>query len=123
VSVLLVCLSGYLRYRAPRQRQRSLEERKRAIQEQMELDALKQQQRARQAWGMVGILRGAVHAAREPMDQEAASPRVTGTVAAEGQEVNVAPAVPLPPPSALPMAWPRLPTTPASTPSNGHYRP
>src|SRR5215469_14989837 len=30
VSVLLVCLSGYLRYRAPRQRVQSLEERKRA---------------------------------------------------------------------------------------------
>src|SRR5262245_29766549 len=47
VSVLLVCLSGYLRYRAPRRRVQSLEERKRAIAEQMELAALRRQ--ARQA--------------------------------------------------------------------------
>ena len=132
VSVLLVCLSGYLRYRAPRQRRRSLDERKRALQEQMELDALKQRQRAQQARGMVGILRSAVHAAREPVDQEAASAaEVRGTAAAEGQEVTAALAAPLPPPSApLPMAWPRMftvPTTPAkassSTSSNGHRRP
>ena len=39
VSVLLVCLSGYLRYRAPRHKQvLSLEERKQAIKDQMELD-------------------------------------------------------------------------------------
>jgi hypothetical protein len=122
VSVLLVCLSGYLRYRAPRQRQRSLEERKRAIQEQMELDALRQQQRARQARGMMGILRGAVQAARGPVDPEAA-PTVTRTVAAEGQEVSAVPAVPLSPASPLPMAWPRLsttPATPATTASNSH---
>jgi hypothetical protein len=33
VSVFLVCLSGYLRYRAPRQDTRTLEEKKRALQE------------------------------------------------------------------------------------------
>lgn len=64
VSVLLVCLSGYLRYRAPRKRMQSLDERKLAIQEAMELAALRQQQRAQQAQGAIGILRGAMQAAR-----------------------------------------------------------
>jgi hypothetical protein len=64
VSVLLVCLSGYLRYRAPRKRVQSLDERKQAIQEAMELATLKQQQRAQQAQGAIGILRGAMQAAR-----------------------------------------------------------
>jgi hypothetical protein len=59
VSVLLVCLSGYLRYRAPRHDERSLEERKRAIQEQMELEALKAQQRAQRVAGAVGLVRDA----------------------------------------------------------------
>src|SRR5215470_13243997 len=63
VSVLLVCLSGYLRYRAPRKQTLSLEERKRAIEEQMELDALKAKQRAQQAQGAVGLLRGVAQAA------------------------------------------------------------
>src|SRR5215472_16215560 len=125
VSVLLVCLSGYLRYRAPLRQIRSLEERKRAIQEQMELDALKQQQRAQQARGMVGILRGAMQAAREPMDEGAVAPQVAGTFPAEGQ-VTAVPAAPLSPLSApLPMAWRRMPTTPASAASpssNGHHR-
>jgi hypothetical protein len=66
VSVLLVCLSGYLRYRAPRQRQQSLAARKQAIQEAMELSALKQQQRVQQAQGAIGLLRSAVQAARGP---------------------------------------------------------
>lgn len=64
VSVLLVCLSGYLRYRAPRHDARTLDEKKRAIQEQMELDALKQQQRTQQARGAVNLLRGVANAAR-----------------------------------------------------------
>jgi hypothetical protein len=68
VSVLLVCLSGYLRYRAPRQRHQSLAARKQAIQEAMELAALKQQQRAQQAQGAIGLLRSAVQAAREPRE-------------------------------------------------------
>ncbi|HEX6818976.1 MAG TPA: hypothetical protein VF120_11430 [Ktedonobacterales bacterium] len=58
VSVLLVCLSGYLRYRAPRKAVRSLDERKRAIQEQMELEALKQQQRAQRAQAAIGLVKG-----------------------------------------------------------------
>ncbi|PWT76123.1 MAG: hypothetical protein C5B60_04430, partial [Chloroflexi bacterium] len=58
VSVLLVCLSGYLRYRAPRKQVLSLEERKRAIEEQIELDALKARQRTQQAQGAIGVLRG-----------------------------------------------------------------
>lgn len=58
VSVLLVCLSGYLRYRAPRKQTLSLEERTRAIEEQMTLDALKTRQRAQQAQGTIGLLRG-----------------------------------------------------------------
>jgi hypothetical protein len=44
--VLLICLSGYLRYRAPRRHAPSLEEQKRTIAEQMELAALRRQQRA-----------------------------------------------------------------------------
>jgi hypothetical protein len=64
ISVLLVCLSGYLRYRAPRKQAQSLDERKRAIEEQMELEALRQQQRAQQAQGAIGLLRGAMQAAR-----------------------------------------------------------
>jgi len=64
VSVLLVCLSGYLRYRAPRKQLLSLEERKRAIEEQMELDALKAKQRTQQAQGAIGIVRGMAQAAR-----------------------------------------------------------
>ena len=63
VSVLLVCLSGYLRYRAPRKQARSLDEQKRAIQEQMELEALKRQRRAQQAQGAVGLLKGMAQAA------------------------------------------------------------
>ena len=66
VSVLLVCLSGYLRYRAPRRRTPSLEEQKRVIAEQMELAALRRQQRAQQAQGAIGLLRGALEAARGP---------------------------------------------------------
>jgi len=64
VSVLLVCLSGYLRYRAPRRRMRSLDDQKQAIQEQMELAALKRQQRQAQAEGAIGLLRGALQTAR-----------------------------------------------------------
>src|SRR5215472_6489781 len=64
VSVLLVCLSGYLRYRAPRRRVQSLEEQKRAIQEQMELAALRRQAREAQAQGAIGLVRGALHSAR-----------------------------------------------------------
>ncbi len=64
VSVLLVCLSGYLRYRAPRRRVRSLDDQKQAIQEQMELAALKRQQRQAQAEGAIGLLRGALETAR-----------------------------------------------------------
>src|SRR5258705_11424853 len=64
VSVLLVCLSGYLRYRAPRKQRLSLEERKQAIREHIELDALKQQQRAQQARGAVSLLRSVAQAAR-----------------------------------------------------------
>jgi len=64
VSVLLVCLSGYLRYRAPRRRAPSLDEQKQVIQEQMELAALKRQQRQAQAEGAIGLLRGALQTAR-----------------------------------------------------------
>jgi hypothetical protein len=64
VSVLLVCLSGYLRYRAPRRHVQSLDAQKQAIQEQMELAALKRQQRQAQAEGAIGLLRGALQTAR-----------------------------------------------------------
>lgn len=66
VSVLLVCLSGYLRYRAPRKLARSLDERKRAIQEQMEIEALKQQQRTQRAQAAIGLVKGLTTAVRSP---------------------------------------------------------
>jgi hypothetical protein len=80
VSVLLVCLSGYLRYRAPRKRVQSLYERKQAIHEAMELATLKQRQRAQQAQGAIGILRGAVQAARGD------TPSTPAAVQAGGEE-------------------------------------
>src|SRR5215472_14936812 len=79
VSVLLVCLSGYLRYRAPRKQTLTLEQRKQAIKDQMELDGLKAQQRTQHAQGMIGMMRGMAEAARgaagaEPADVTSASP-------------------------------------------------
>jgi hypothetical protein len=97
VSVLLVCLSGYLRYRAPRKPARSLDEQKRAIQEQMELDALKRARRAQQAQGAVGLLKEMAQVARGEARGEQPSRDV--------EEVSAAPAVPLSTRgSALPMA-------------------
>jgi hypothetical protein len=122
VSVLLVCLSGYLRYRAPRKQLLSLEERKRAIEDQIELDALKAKQRTQQAQGAVGLLRGMAQAARGAPSPETAdrapnmppSARDHGPAgsAGEGNEVSAETAAPLsellPTPSALPMAWPTV---------------
>jgi len=64
ISVFLVCLSRYLRYRAPRKDMRSLDEKKRELSEQMELDALKQKHQAQQAAGMAAMVRGTIQAAR-----------------------------------------------------------
>jgi len=88
VSVFLVCLSGYLRYRAPRKAMATLDEQKRAIQEQMELAALKQQQRAQQAQGAISLLRGAVEAARGSGAgaDAAASPPLVSPTTAPGEE-------------------------------------
>jgi hypothetical protein len=120
VSVLLVCLSGYLRYRAPRKQVLSLEERKRAIEDQMELDALRAKQRAQQAQGAIGIVRGMAQAARgaPAADQskpvESASARASGQGKSQGEEeeVRAEEAAPLSSlvsvPSALPMAWPSM---------------
>jgi hypothetical protein len=83
VSVLLVCLSGYLRYRAPRRRTPSLEEQKRAIAEHMELAALRRQQRAQQTQGAIGLLRGAVEAALGSATGGGASPATPASSAAE----------------------------------------
>jgi hypothetical protein len=90
VSVLLVCLSGYLRYRAPRRRVPSLEEQKQAIQEQMELAALKRQQRQAQAEGAIGLLRGALETARA-----APAPTAARSVAHEESEGDADAATPL----------------------------
>src|SRR5215469_13227720 len=105
ISVLLVCLSGYLRYRAPRKQTLSLEERKRAIEEQMELDALRAQHRAQQAQGAIGIVRGMAEAARgapaERAEQESAVARAARDQgraepgAEEREEVRAEPAAPL----------------------------
>src|SRR5215469_12435528 len=115
VSVLLVCLSGYLRYRAPRKQNVSLEDRKRSIEEQMELDALRAKQRAQQARGAIGIVWGMAQAARgvpPPEAAKAALARDQVRTEAQGdeQEVRAEAAAPLsehvPVPAALPMAWP-----------------
>lgn len=55
VSVFLVCLSGYLRYQAPRKQQASLEEQKRMLKEQMELDAIKREARAKKVQGLAAL--------------------------------------------------------------------
>lgn len=116
VSVLLVCLSGYLRYRAPRKPAQSLDARKRAIYEQMELEALKRQRRAHQAQGAIGLFKGMAQAART---QNSANAQRSHPEA----EVSAAPAAPLPSTgSALPMAWPRI-ETPETTASNRHRAP
>ncbi len=117
--MLLVCLSGYLRYRAPRKQVLSLEERKRAIQEQMELDALKAKQRAQQAQGAIGIVRGMAQAARgapgAERSEQASEVRNRDSdepEAEEQEEVRAESAVPLselvPTPAGLPMAWPTV---------------
>src|SRR5215469_6305389 len=85
VSVLLVCLSGYLRYRAPRKQTLSLEQRKQAIQDQMELDALKARQRAQQAQGAVGLLRGMAQAARGVPAAERSEPAAARPPSERGQ--------------------------------------
>jgi len=92
VSVLLVCLSGYLRYRAPRRRVQSLDEQKQAIREQMELAALKRQQRQAQAEGAIGLLRGALQTARA---SAAPAQRTTRSVAQEESEGDADAATPL----------------------------
>lgn len=51
------------RYRKKPKDMRTLEQKSQAIREQMELDALLQQQRAQRMRGMVGAVRGAVTAA------------------------------------------------------------
>jgi hypothetical protein len=136
VSVLLVCLSGYLRYRAPRKQVLSLEERKRAIEEQMELDALKTKQRAQQAQGAIGIVRGMAQAVRGATPSEAPGPAATvspstrepGTTEGKEQEVSAEAAAPLsslvPVPSGLPMVWPtvRVAKEKTESPQNGRRR-
>jgi hypothetical protein len=64
IGVFLVCLSAFLRYRAPVVDRRTLAEKKRALEEQMELDALKTQARAQQARGIAALVRTTVVAAR-----------------------------------------------------------
>jgi hypothetical protein len=91
VSVLLVCLSGYLRYRAPRKRAQTLDERKQAIEEQMVLDELKTRQRAQQAQGAIGLFRGMAQAARG----ETATAATPAPLAPQ-EEVSANGATPLP---------------------------
>jgi class 3 adenylate cyclase len=61
----------------------TLAEQKRAIQEQMELAALKQQQRVQQAQGAIGLMRGAVEAALGSATSGDASPAMVASSAAE----------------------------------------
>src|SRR5215469_6204793 len=136
VSVLLVCLSGYLRYRAPRKQVLSLEERKRAIEEQMELDALRAKQRTQQAQGAVGLLRGVAQAARGAPPPEAPDPalardQMRAEAKSDEQEVRAEAAAPLSPivpvPAGLPMAWPAVRVAEhgegTEAPLNGRRRP
>jgi len=74
IGVFLVCLSAFLRYRAPVRDTRTLAEKKRQLAEQMELDALKTQARAQQARGLAALVRTTVAAAR---GQEGASDGAT----------------------------------------------
>lgn len=65
VSVGLVALSGLLRYTAPKKAiPASLEDQKRAIQDKMELDALKRQAKGQGLQGWVGVVKGAAQAAQ-----------------------------------------------------------
>jgi hypothetical protein len=64
VSVLLVCLSGYLHYPAPRHRVQSQEEQVRAIAEPIVLAALRRQARRAQAEGAIGHVREALQSVR-----------------------------------------------------------
>jgi hypothetical protein len=116
VSVLLVCLSGYLRYRAPRRRVQSLEERKRAIQEQMELATLRRHARQAQAQGAIGLVRGALQSARDlsqPAEPSRSGARAA-TAASDGREESEGG-----PSSATPLAWQSLAPTPAPAPAHG----
>jgi hypothetical protein len=136
VSVLLVCLSGYLRYRAPRRQVLSLEDRKRAIEEQMELDALKAKQRTQQAQGAIGIVRGMAQAARgapapelsesTPAVPQSAHDQEPAESADTEQEVSAAQATPLsslvPVPAGLPMAWPTVRVAEAGTEASHNGR-
>jgi hypothetical protein len=108
-----------LRYRAPRKQLLSLEERKRAIEDQIELDALKAKQRTQRAQGAVGLLRDMAQAAlgapspeianRAPNMPLPALDHGPAGSAGERKEVSAEAAAPLsehlPTPSALPMAW------------------
>ena len=99
-----------------------MEERKRAIEEQMELDALKAKQRAQRAQGAIGIVRGMAQAARgtpTPESSEQASPTPTAVrdrgqaePQVDEQGVRAEPAAPLaelvPSSAGLPMAWPSV---------------
>ncbi len=107
---------------SPRKQVLSLEERKRAIEEQMELDALKAKQRAQQAQGAIGIVRGMAQAARgtpTPESSEQASSTPTAVrdrgqtePQVDEQGVRAEPAAPLaelvPSSAGLPMAWPSV---------------
>jgi hypothetical protein len=81
-----VCLSGYLRYRAPRADTRSLEEKKRELREQMELDALRQEQRAQQASGLATLMRSTVAAARGSQERADAAGTMEDAPAAVASE-------------------------------------
>jgi hypothetical protein len=116
VSVLLVCLSGYLRYRAPRRRVPSLEEQKRAIAEQMELAALRRQARQAQAQGAIGLVRGALQSARAQPADGATPADDAANAATDAREESEGRAS-----SATPLAWQALaPTTAAVSPAQQH---
>ena len=130
VSVFLVCLSGYLRYRAPRQDTRTLAEKRQALHDQMELEALRQQQQAQRLRGAVGLVRGAVAAASArdaapppSVDDTDSDPDsdTDGQAAAPREGVSAASAPPLSSASSLPMRWPRQPVATASANQTNHH--
>jgi hypothetical protein len=104
--------SNKMGYRPPRKHWISLEERKGALEEQIELDALKVRLRTQQAEGAIGVLRGMAQAARgQVYTRETPPAQSIPTKDAEeaeqdGVSANAVFPLSLPVASSLPMARP-----------------
>jgi hypothetical protein len=111
VSVFLVCLSGYLRYQAPRKHTMSLDAQKQVIQEQMQLDAMKREARAQRMQGLAALAGGTAKAMKQAVQQvqNAEQAETMDTVeSGEGtHETGDTESEAAAPASPLPMRWPR----------------